>query len=550
MNSSFADSIQRSLRSRVLRLLLPSSIVARTTVSIALLASLVGALVASTGAWMIHGSEEARLRSQLSELLSTVESTVSIACYVKDEALAREIGVGLMNNRVLSGVSIQSDSGALYQQFRADAQAQPSAGMLVISRQVHSPFEHSEVVGEIRLYAAESDIQRQAWIYTRFVVLVLTLEVALVALAVAWVVFSLVTRPIKGISDELHRLEVRTGVHLQVPINNQQDEIGRLVGDVNALIAELSHLLDTERRLHLQHETSERRLTLIFEKVDAGLFEIDEQGLLHSWNPAFVRALGTPPDPPSLRSMMAGQAQLLDQLVRSCLASAAQVESDFELADHAGAAQWVELSLTPMDHGLLQGVINDITERKRSEQAAQQLAISDALTGLLNRRGLDLGLKAAFERRRHEPGLRIALIQIDLDWFKQVNDCYGHDAGDVVLRHVASLLAGLVRRSDLVARAGGDEFTVALIGIGSIGEAESIAAKLLESLGRPIDVGAGAQARIGASIGIALVEDGDEPVAIALRRADEAMYVAKRGGRNGLYVAPLSTPGANGSPPI
>ena len=542
MKSTRADPPLRSLKNRIAHRLLPSSIVARTTVSIVLLATLVGALVASTGAWMIHASEESRQQAQLDELLSTVESTVSIACYVKDEALAREIGTGLMSNRVLSGVQIHSEDGALYQQARSGSGSLSSAGMLVISRQVRSPFDRAQVVGEIRLYAAESDIQRQAWTYTRFVVLVLTLEVGLVSLAVAWVVFSLVTRPIKGISDELHRLEVRTGVHLQVPAGNRQDEIGRLVGDVNALIAELSNLLDTERHLHRERETSERRLTLIFEKVDAGLFEIDDQGLLQSWNPAFVRTLGTPPQPPALRAMMAGQAQRLDELIASSLASAAPVESDFELeAGKDGAAQWVELSLTPMDEHLLQGVINDITERKRAEQAAQKLAVSDALTGLLNRRGLDLGLKAAFERRRREPGLHIAVMQIDLDWFKQVNDRYGHDAGDSVLRHVASVLAGAVRHEDLVSRAGGDEFTVALTGSGGIVEAEKVGTKLLQSLSQRIDIGAGGQAQIGASIGIALVADDEESASLALRRADEAMYVAKHGGRNRLHVAGLAS---------
>src|SRR3546814_18893820 len=90
------------------------------------------------------------------------------------------------------------------------------------------------------------------------------------SLAVAWVVYNLITRPIKSISDELHRLELRTGMRLRVPRRNKQDELGRLVSDVNALISKLTSLIDTERKLRLERETSERRLSLIFEKVDAG----------------------------------------------------------------------------------------------------------------------------------------------------------------------------------------------------------------------------------------------------------------------------------------
>lgn len=536
LNSSPSLPGRRAAHSLLLRLL-PRSIVARTTVSILLLATAVGAIVASAGAWMIHGNEEARLRSQLDDLLATVESTVSIACYVRDSALAHEIGAGLMRNRVLSSVLILTDDGVLYRQDRPGTDPD-AAQTLAISRKVHSPFNPAEPVGEIWLYAAESDIEAQAWVYTRFVMLVLACEVLLVALAAAWAVFNFVTRPIRSISDELHRLEVRTGLRLQVPSGNQQDEIGRLVVDVNALIAELSNLLDTERRLRLEREASERRLALIFEKVDAGLFEIDGQGLLQSWNPAFVRTLGEPPEPASLPAMMGAQAPRLLELIAGSLARAAPVEADFELqADDAGVCRWVELSLTPVDTRWLQGVINDISARKLAEQAAQRLALSDALTGLLNRRGLDLGLKAAFERRRSEPGLVIALLQIDLDWFKQVNDRYGHDAGDLVLRRVAAVLEGAVRRSDLVARPGGDEFTVALLDIGDLAAATAIAAALVESLSRPIALSGGAEARIGVSIGIALAGD-DETPAAALRRADGAMYAAKHDGRNTLRVAP------------
>jgi diguanylate cyclase (GGDEF)-like protein/PAS domain S-box-containing protein len=552
LNSNPAKPQRASLPIRIAGALLPNNIVARTTVSIILLAMIVGAVCAGAGAWMIHRSEQERLRARLDQLLSTVESTVSVACFVKDEALAREIGNGLMRNRVVSGVRILSSGGplgegapgTLYQQSRPGAELQASPQTLGISRKVHSPFNPSEIVGEIWLYAAEADIQAQAWVYTRFVVLVLAFEVALVALGVAWVVFNLITRPIKGISDELHILGVRTGVRLQIPQGNKQDEIGRLVMDVNAMIAELSTLLDTERRLHLERQASERRLALIFEKVEAGIFEVNEEGLLQTWNPAFARALGQPPDPPSLQAMMAGHAQRLRDLISSSLASGAPCESDFELSDaqHDGSTQWVELSLTPVGPHTLQGVINDITARKRTEHAAQQLAERDALTGQLNRRGLDLGLGAAFERRRREPSLNIAVMQIDLDFFKQVNDTYGHDAGDIVLRHVATVLESAVRRTDLVARPGGDEFTLVLVGIDHPGKAEAIANQIIESLRPAIEIGGGVQVHVGASIGIAMADSAEASPTTVLRRADEAMYAAKQAGRNRARFAVPSAP--------
>lgn len=511
--------------------LLPKSIVGRTTLAIIALAMLLGALFAGLAAWMLHGNEKQRLTQRLDALLSTVEKTVSVACFVKDDALAREVVAGLMSNEVVAGARIAAGGATLYEQVRPGLPASDREATLSITRPIHSPFDASERVGEIVLYASRTTLRELAWNYLRYVVFVLGLEVALMALAVAWVVYNLITRPIKGISDELHRLELRTGMRLHVPRRNEKDELGRLVSDVNALIAKLTTLIDAERRLRLEREASERRLALIFEKVDAGIFEVERNGLLHSWNPAFVRTLGPPPKPPALQVMIPAHEQLLRTLIDESLSSGTPREADLELHTPDGHTQWAELSLTPVGSTMLQGVINDITERKRAEFAAQQLASRDTLTGLLNRRGIDAGLAALFERRRHEQTLAIALMLIDLDYFKQVNDTHGHAAGDIVLKRVAEILEGAVRRSDLVARPGGDEFTVALVGVDSQAKIEQIAQDIIDEVRQPIDIGGGVQVRIGASIGIAMVGPADETAAPVLQRADEAMYAAKQAGR-------------------
>ncbi|MDP3858593.1 MAG: diguanylate cyclase [Stagnimonas sp.] len=509
------------------RRLLPSSIVARTTLSIIVFALVVGAGFTGFAAWLVQRNEEAQLRERLGELLSTVESTARIACFVNDTALAREIGLGLMSNHAVAGLRIRTTDTLLYEQFRGERQRQQP-----ITRALYSPFNAGDRVGSIELWPSEAEIVAQAWGYTRFIMLVLGLEVLLVALGVARVVFKLITRPIKGISDELHRLEVRSGVRLQVPDGNQQDEIGRLVSDVNGLIAKLTSLLETERGLRLEREASERRLSQIIEKVDAGIFEIDGGGTLHSWNPAFVRTIGQPPEPPRLAELMPGHGGELKQLLQDSLAHGDLRERDFELAAPAGGTtRWVELSLTPVENWLLQGVINDITPRKQAEQAAQELAARDSLTGLLNRRGLDLGLTAAFGQRQRDPGMLIAVMQIDLDYFKEVNDQLGHEAGDQVLRSVAASIEHTVRRSDLVARPGGDEFTVVLPGIDGLDKAEALGKQLVAKLSQPITLDGGELAQIGASIGITLVAADEDNATAALARADQAMYAAKQAGR-------------------
>jgi diguanylate cyclase (GGDEF)-like protein/PAS domain S-box-containing protein len=518
--------------------LIPRSIVARTTLAIIVLAALIGLVFATAAAWRLQQNERQRLEASLNELLSTVESTVRIASFVGDEALAREIVAGLMVNHTVAGVRILADGNTLYEQMRAGTVAS-ELETLSIERPVHSPFDAGQVVGSITLHASAPALKAQAWKYTRYVLFVLAAEVLLVALSVAWVVYNLITRPIKGFSDELHRMQLHTGAQLRVPARNQKDEIGRLVGDVNALVSRLTALVDGERALRVEHEASGRRLALIFEKVDAGLFEVDSLGMLHSWNPAFVRTLGEPPDQPCLYALMPEHQARMQALIDDSLNSGQRHETDLELRVHDGHTRWAEISLTPVDRHMLQGVINDITERKRAEFAAQQLASRDTLTGLLNRRGLDAGLAAVFERRQHDPALPLALLALDLDHFKPVNDTYGHGAGDIVLQRVAEILEAVVRRTDLVARPGGDEFVVALVDIDSAGKAEQIAHNIIAQIGEPIDIGNGVEVRLGVSIGIAMAVASDQTADPVLRRADEAMYAAKQAGRGRAQVAPL-----------
>jgi diguanylate cyclase (GGDEF)-like protein/PAS domain S-box-containing protein len=356
-------------------------------------------------------------------------------------------------------------------------------------------------------------------------------QVLLSALAVAWLVFYLITRPIKAISDELHRMEVRTGISLKVPRGHRRDEIGRLVVDVNSLIGELTGLIEAERRLRLEREVSERRLALIFDKVDAGMFETDRSGVLQHWNPAFVRTLGLPDDPPLLQSLIGDQSAVVTALLDECLSDGKTKDVDLELDPAEGVSRWVEISLTPIDDRTLQGVVNDITERKHRELAAHDLAARDALTGLFNRRGFDAELSTMFDTRSQPLGLQLALMCIDLDYFKQVNDIHGHEIGDHVLQHTARIFERAVRRSDMVARIGGDEFQIALVGIDSIDKAQDIATLIINEIIQPYLLGDGTEIRIGVSIGIAFAEPGDLSSADTVRRADRALYAAKQAGR-------------------
>jgi diguanylate cyclase (GGDEF)-like protein/PAS domain S-box-containing protein len=187
-----------------------------------------------------------------------------------------------------------------------------------------------------------------------------------------------------------------------------------------------------------------------------------------------------------------------------------------------GTWRWHEVFARNLaEHPAVAGIVynhRDITERKQYQERLAHEVAHDPLTGLVN----GATFRTKLDERRGG-----AVLYLDLDGFKQINDEYGHDAGDALLTATARVIRECVRDADTVARLGGDEFAVLL---GDAGSAESVAARILDRLGEPVLI-AGHQVRARASIGIAVGEPGEAAREI-LHRADEAMYRAKRSGKH------------------
>jgi len=275
------------------------------------------------------------------------------------------------------------------------------------------------------------------------------------------------------------------------------------------------------------------------------VFLKDAQGVYLSVNPVFERFAGRPERQIVGCSDFDLVAQLEAERFRNYDLRAMQAwqplvyEETLTFAEDGYQGQFETIKTPIRDlHGRVTGVLGvcrDITDRKRAEQEIERLAFFDALTGLPNRRLLLDRLQrsiAACQRTRNLG----ALLFIDLDNFKDLNDTLGHDMGDQLLAQVATRLVGSVREADTVARFGGDEFVVMLEALApqlpqAAAQAETVAEKLLASLNQPFELD-GAQHYSTPSIGITLFGDERLSVDELLKRADLAMYQAKAAGRN------------------
>jgi diguanylate cyclase (GGDEF)-like protein/PAS domain S-box-containing protein len=223
---------------------------------------------------------------------------------------------------------------------------------------------------------------------------------------------------------------------------------------------------------------------------------------------------------------------------------------EYRMVHEDGEVHWVLEQAYPIDDEggepwLIQGVIFDITERKRAEEQVAFLAYHDKLTGLPNRALFEEMLETAIARA-HRHDLGVGVLYLDLDNFKLVNDSLGHHAGDELLKQLAERLRGCTRETDMVARQGGDEFLLLLAdlerGMGPVSGteagvfvAESVSTRVHEALQEPFDLG-GVEFFASASIGVSLFPQDAEDATTLLKNADTAMYQSKKAEPGGYVV--------------
>ena len=306
-------------------------------------------------------------------------------------------------------------------------------------------------------------------------------------------------------------------------------------------------------------EAAEQRTRLahtVFESMQEGVFIVDLSGRMVAVNPAF-------------RSIMEySDSELIGQhlrMLRSGRHDPSFYDSVWKSLQHSGhwrgevwnrrksgeiSPQWIGISTVRDEDGEPQyyvGVCADMGRMHHASSHLQYLAHHDSLTGLANRSLLSLRLRHTIERA-HRDGGRCAVLYLDLDGFKPINDRLGHDAGDDLLRRVAMRMARQLRDIDTLARLGGDEFVLVLEQLAEDADAEEVARSIIQRLTRWFRLSDGNKVSVGVSIGISIYpDDGDDADAL-LRQADLALYRAKSAGRGMMkfaheIVEPISASG-------
>jgi diguanylate cyclase (GGDEF)-like protein/PAS domain S-box-containing protein len=325
--------------------------------------------------------------------------------------------------------------------------------------------------------------------------------------------------------------------YLQIHYIPDRDETGRVTG-VYGLAMDRSEQLRAQERI----EASERQLRAVTDNLPVLITYVDADEKLRFMNGTFRDWLGVDLDQAIDQPLAdvvgaAHYAQRREQL-HAALAGA-RVEFEVVSPTLAGPRNLQTVYIPDLRaDGRVHGIFTlatDVTALKDVERELQRLARVDTLTGLANRRQFDELLEQSLGRYRRAKR-PLALIFLDIDHFKTINDTHGHGAGDSVLKEFAARLQSNLRQTDTAARLAGDEFVVILDGLGALEEAVAVATKLLQALRAPMLVGEQAL-DVTASMGMAWLDGSVDIGAKALiGRADRALYRAKEGGRDGLRV--------------
>ena len=526
---------------------------------LSLATSLIG-LIATIAAIAAYDQYSMRsvIREEFSVLANVIANRSSAAVVFEDAALAQNnLGALQYRSSIVLGCIYRADSekvGApiLLANFHVSEEQTcppvqtPTAQIMDIGRrylEVLQPIElDNATVGVLFLRASLDETygrQQQK--------LLIMIPVVIIAAAIAVLIGTLLSRHISHPLKMLGKAAALVAEYDNYSIRADKfsdDEVGQVVDSFN-------HMLSVIEREDANLRESEEKFRLISESSKVGIFQLDRHGNCIYANEEMCKISGLGGDVlleqgwlnavhPDDKRRIAEQFQLLIHK------NAGHTNIDCCLMLPDGTLKWVTGDVAPMvdmnneQIGFL-GTLSDISELKQAYDQLEQMAFYDTLTGLANRRLFRNRLEHMLGNIPRT-GAGVALILIDLDHFKHVNDSMGHDSGDALLTVVSERLKHCVRFTDTVARLGGDEFAVILPNVPDTLTVSAIADKILLALSKPVLLD-DQEMSISASLGISMAPEDSNSAEVLIKNADLALYKAKDEGRNNFkfFTAEMNT---------
>ncbi len=494
-------------------------------------------------AWYVYNSsykeQVTNVRQAAMELMQTVAEPATVASYLNQEDMVRDVTDGLVKNSIVRYARLTTPQGLDI--FSGHLPSSESSSY-TIEMALTSPFAKGKVGSLIVIQnkgLIEQRARRTGWVNA----LTLIFVNMLVVLFGALFIYTFLTKAIKKAGNQLHNITPGSAEQLDIPKRHQANEFGRLISDINYLLGKTKRTIDSERGLRQKVEELEAKYRRIFEYASGAIVITTPTGEITMSNIAFEKlrqmANATSSSKKNICQIFA-DTSLVEEMLRTTVHTRQAVSNDLLVYSNDEGERWYHaIFLYSKDKGgensgTIEGILYDITDRYIQERESQRQAERDHLTHLYNRQGVENMLRKHLGRRKGEEDM--TLLMIDLDGFKQINDTYGHDAGDAILVEVAKRLTESCRETDTIARWGGDEFVVILYAGYKEEDCFAIGRKILKSLNAPIDIGNGNTGTVGASIGVSTSQQSGFDKQSLLKNADEAMYETKKRGKNGICI--------------
>jgi diguanylate cyclase (GGDEF)-like protein/PAS domain S-box-containing protein len=503
-----------------------SSLVVKLAVVVLVAGASIGIFATSIFHHLIYQGQLEESSKQIDQLNQTVSATASIASYLEDEELIKEVIDGLSSNDIVMGASIKTKK-------LQRSSVEFEVNEFTESFPLYSPFEKVRKVGSLLITPNVEHIKEEAKSISKDNVLALTLEAGAITIVVIILAYFIVTRPIINMAVALHRISPGTSIRLRIPAFHQNSELGKLVLDINRLLDRAEQQLFNERTLRKEVETLEKQFRMLFENSTAATVLMQTNGELILYNEAFTQLIRhlnliEKENYGEYLKELFEQPDLIEANVCDSFSLDETAVGEYKLSSNRqGHIVWVQavitLVITKDREVFYQVTLHDISKRKLQMDALDKQANFDQLTGLFNRHAAEAAIDDFI--RKSEP---FALILLDLNGFKPINDIYGHDAGDDILTFIGKQLKANLRKHDVVSRWGGDEFVIVVPGVNEA-NLTLLAEKLINGIREPYYLKqAQKEVSVSASMGACFYPEQETHRESLIVNADKAMYQSKQ----------------------